>query len=168
MLMKGHILAALREEFHLWEELLGGLSEEQITATDLPSNWSVKDVVAHLRAWQQRSVARVEAALDGRDPVYPGWPADLDPEDEGQTEPVNAWIYESYCELPWSQVYQDWREGFQRFLQASERVAERDLLDGNRYPWLNGSPLALVLLGSYDHHQEHLEMLQERGGYLSG
>ena len=40
MYMKQHILAALSEEFNRWEELLAGMSEAQITAPQLPSNWS--------------------------------------------------------------------------------------------------------------------------------
>jgi hypothetical protein len=51
MNMKQHILAALREEFNRWEDLLASMSEEQITAPHLPSHWSIKDVIAHLRAW---------------------------------------------------------------------------------------------------------------------
>lgn len=47
---KGEILAALREELDRWEELLDGMSEEQITARRLPSGLSLKDVIAHLHA----------------------------------------------------------------------------------------------------------------------
>jgi ATP-dependent RNA helicase SUPV3L1/SUV3 len=41
--------------------LLASLSESQITTPNLPANLSVKDVVAHLWAWQQLSIARLEA-----------------------------------------------------------------------------------------------------------
>src|SRR5215475_5023392 len=101
-------LIALREEFNRWEELLAGLSEAQITAPQLPENWSIKDVVAHLRSWQQRSIARLEAALHNREPEYPAWPAQLDPEEEGQPHDLNAWLYEKDRDRPWSSVYRDW------------------------------------------------------------
>jgi hypothetical protein len=81
---KQHIPTMLREEFQRWEELLASLSEEQITAPQLPADWSIKDVIAHLMAWQQRSIARLEAALLNRAPELPKWPAELDPEPEGQ------------------------------------------------------------------------------------
>ena len=60
--MQDHILAALRELFDNWESLLASLSEAQITTPLLPSPWSTKDVVAHLWAWQQRSIARRQEA----------------------------------------------------------------------------------------------------------
>ncbi len=61
MNMQDHILAALREQFNRWQELLAGLSDEQITAPHFDDDWSIKDVMAHLWAWQQISIARVQA-----------------------------------------------------------------------------------------------------------
>ena len=156
---KQQILTTLREEFSRWEELLASMSEEQITAPHLPSNLSIKDVIAHLRAWQQRSIARLEAAVLNREPEFPRWPAELDPDSEDDPVQINAWIYETYREQPWSSVHRDWREGFLRFLELGEGILEKDLLDAARYPWLEGHPLAFILLASYDHHQEHLEKL---------
>ena len=156
---KKQIITMLKEEFNRWEELLAGMSEEQITAPHLPSNLSIKDVIAHLRAWQQRSVARLEAALLNREPEFPKWPAELDPDSEDDPDQINAWIYETYREQPWSKVHQNWSEGFLRFLELGEGIPEKDLLDAGRYPWLEGHPLAFILLASYDHHQEHLEKL---------
>lgn len=172
MNMKNHILLALGEVFEQWNELLAGMSTAQAIAPDLPSNWSIKDTVAHLMAWQARSIARVEGALHNREPEFPVWSAAFEPEAEADTDLVNAWIYEYYSDQSWSAVYQNWSEGFRRFLEAADRISEKDLLDGDRYAWLNGYPLAVVLLGSYDHHQEHLEKLQawlreNRSGDLS-
>jgi hypothetical protein len=158
--MKQHILAALREEFNSWEELLANMSETQITAPNQHGDGSVKDVIAHLMAWQQRSIARTEAALHNREPVFPTWAAGIDPESYNDTDQINAWISESYRERPWSDVHQQWRAGFLRFLELGAAISEKDLLDSGRYAWLQGHSLAVILLGSYDHHQEHLEQLR--------
>jgi hypothetical protein len=53
MNMKDHILAALKEEFDRWEELLDSLSEEKISKPSFENDWSIKDVAAHPWAWQQ-------------------------------------------------------------------------------------------------------------------
>jgi hypothetical protein len=162
MNMKEHILAALREQFDRWEELLANMSEEQITTPHLPSAWSIKDEIVHLRAWQQRSIARMEAAQFDRELEFPRWPAELNPDSEGDTDQINAWIYETCREQPWSKAHPDWRAGFLRFLELGQVFPEKDLLDEGRYPWLKGRPLAFVLLSSYDHHQEHLEKMLAR------
>jgi hypothetical protein len=155
--MKHHILTALREEFNHWEALLVRLREAQIIAPQLPSHLSIKDVIAHLRAWQQRSIAPFEAARLNREPEFPTWLAEVDPDAEANMDHINAWIYESSREQSWSTVHQHWREGFQRFLASGEAIPEKDLLDAGRYPWLKGHPLAFILLASYAHHQAHLE-----------
>ncbi len=157
MYMKQHILGALQEEFNHWEELLAGLNEMQRTRPLVPSNMSIKDDLAHLWAWQQRSIARVEAAIHDREPEFPVWPDTLDPNSEDATDQINAWVYESYRNEPWAAVYAQWREGFLRFLAGAKAISEKDLLDSGKYPWLGGYPLALIFLASYDHHHEHLE-----------
>jgi hypothetical protein len=160
MSMKQHILAALREQFEQWEAQLAGMCEAQIVAPGATGDWSCKDVIAHLTAWQQRTNARVEAALHDHAPQFPQWSAAFDPEDEAATDRVNAWIYEAAREKPWAEVHRDWREGFLRLLATAEGISERDLLDPSRYPWMQDHPIAAVLLSTYDHHQEHLEKLQ--------
>lgn len=157
--MKEHILTALREQFNRWEEVLASLGEEQITAPRYDFNWSIKDVMVHLWAWQQISVARMEAAVRNQEPEFPRWLAELDGDWEENARQTNAWIYETYHEKPWPAVYQNWREGFLQLLELGEPISEKELLDGDRYPWLKGYPLAFILVASYDHHQEHLEQL---------
>ncbi len=157
MNMKEHILAALEEQFNHWEELLKNLSEEQITMPRFDHDWSIKDVIAHLWAWQQISTARMEAAVDDREPEFPKWIAEQDGDWEDNADQTNARIYETNHAKSWSEVYQNWREGFLRLLDAAEPIPEKDLLDASRYSWLQGYSLAFVLVASYDHHQEHLE-----------
>jgi hypothetical protein len=159
MNMKEHILTALREQFNRWEELLAGLSDGQITVPRFDDNWSIKDVIAHLWAWQQISIARMEAAVLNRQPEFPKWVVELDEDWEENANQTNAWIHKTYHDTPWSEVHQNWKEGFLRLLESGEPISEKDLLDGDRYPWLKGYSLAFVLVASYDHHQEHLEKL---------
>lgn len=157
--MKEHILAALREQFARWEQLLVSLSEEQLTSTQFDFDWSIKDVIAHLWTWQQISIARVEGGALDREPQYPGWIIDLGEDWEEDADRVNALTFENNHGKPWPEVYQNWKNGFLRFLEVGEKISERNLLDGDRYPWLKGYSLAAILISSYDHHQEHLEKL---------
>ncbi len=162
MNMKDHILAALREQLEAWEDLLSSLDETRLNTPLESSGWSPKDEIAYLMAWQQRSIARLEAAHTGREPQFPTWDPQVDPEMLGATDQTNAWIYNHYRGWTWQQVYQAWRDGFNRFLALGAVIPEPDLLAANRYPWLERHSLAFILEASYDHHQEHLEKLMER------
>jgi hypothetical protein len=157
MTMKGHILAAMREQFEQWEALLGQLNEAQLTTPQLPSSRSIKDVVGHVWSWAQVSSARMEAGALDREPVFPPTPPHLNLDTENDTDAINAWFYEHYRNKPWAEVYGTWKQGFLRLLELAEKVSEKDLLDSGRYSWLRGYSLAGVLIASYDHHQEHLD-----------
>lgn len=158
MNMKEHILAALKEQFDAWEELLASLSEEQLTAPLFDQDWSIKDMVAHLWAWQHISVARLEAGTLEREPEFPEWIVSIENWEENADQ-VNAVTFERTHAKPWSEVHQNWKNGFLHFLELGRQIPERDLLDGDRYPWLKGYSLAFILVASYDHHQEHIEKL---------
>lgn len=159
MTMKEHILAALREQLNSWEALLSSLSEELIISPHFDFDWSIKDVVAHLWAWQQISIARIAGGLQDREPEFPGWIAESIPDWEEEADRVNALTFEQNHNKPWSDISSRWREGFSQLLATSEKISERNLLDGDRYSWLNGHSLAFILVASYDHHQEHYEKL---------
>ena len=167
MNMKDHIVAALSEQFERWEELLGTLSEKQLTAPQFDFGWSIKDVLAHLWAWQQISIARMEAGVQDREPEFPKWIVSIGQDWEEGADRVNALTFERNHNKPWSEVYENWKSGFSRFMDLGNQISERDLLDGDRYPWLKGYSFAFILVASYDHHQEHLEKLtawlQEHG-----
>ena len=154
---KRQILTKLEEELNRWQELLASLSDEQIASSRLSNGWSIKDLMAHLMAWQQVTIARLEAAQHNEEPVLPAWLAGEDPESDEAVDEFNARIYEIYRDEPWSRVHQDWREGFSKVLKLGEEIPEQDLTAPERFLWLKGHPLITVLHGTYEHHHnDHL------------
>jgi hypothetical protein len=158
---KREILDKLRAEYASWEATLAGLSEAQATRSYV-EGVSLKDELAHLWAWQQISRAHVRAAVQGRTPAYPTWPTQIVPGDEGDLDAINAWIQTTYGDQSWARIYADWRAGFQDFLVLIEAVDADALFAPGHYAWLNGFRLVDVLIGSYEHHQEHREELLVR------
>jgi hypothetical protein len=159
MNMKDHILAALKEKFDAWEELLATLTEEQITVSRFDLDWSIKDVIAHLWAWQQISIARMEAGLHNREPQFPKWIVESVENWKEDADQVNAVTFENYHDKSWLEVHENWRNGFLRLLEISHEIPEINLLATGLYPWLGDFSLAFILVASYDHHQEHFEKL---------
>ena len=101
----------------------------------------------------------MEGGTLNREPEFPSWVKELKGVWEEDEDKTNARIYEINHEKPWTEIRQNWRDGFLRFLELGNKISEKDLLDGDRYPWLKGYSLAFILVASYDHHQEHLEKL---------
>jgi hypothetical protein len=101
----------------------------------------------------------MEAGLHNREPEFPTWIVDSVENWEENANQVNAVTFEKYHNKPWAEIYQNWRNGFLRLLQAGNEISEINLLATGLYSWLGGYSLALILIASYDHHQEHLEKL---------
>jgi len=156
---KQHILDELEEVFKRWQSLLAGLSEQQVHTPQAPSNWTVKDIVAHLWSWQQASLARAEAALQNKQPNYPRWWTILGPDPEEDVDRTNAWLYEASRDKPWSTVYADWKTQFTHYLELVQQVPETDFLQAGRYPWMGKHALADSSTGSLEHHKEHYDTL---------
>jgi Protein of unknown function (DUF1706). len=160
MNMKEHMLTALAEQLNKWEVLLSGLTEKEINTALTGSEWTLKDGMAHLMAWLQRSVAKLEAAQQKREPLYPQWAAGVKADTPEGDELMNAWLYEAHKHDAWEQVHLNWHDAYVRLLNLAQGFEERELLDSSRYPWLEGYSLADVLLGAYDHHAEHLDWVK--------
>jgi hypothetical protein len=156
---KQHLLDELIAIFNRWQQLLTDLSEDEIMQPIVPSTWTVKDVVAHLWAWQQASLARAEAALHDTRPIYPQWWEVNGPSPEEDLERTNAWLYDACKDTPWTTVYADWKTQFERYLDLSRQIPEKDLFEPGRYAWMGEYPLAASPLGSLNHHIEHYDTL---------
>lgn len=157
---KEQLLDLLRAEYNRWQNLLAGFDVTQLTSRTLPAGLSIKDVVGHLHAWQQISIARLEAAAANRDPLMPAWLNGLEPDAEENLEQINAAIHAAFLDQPWSQVYGAWRTGYLRLLDLAAALPPDDLFDARRFAWLHGYSPADVLHGSYEHHHDdHYEPL---------
>ena len=162
--MKSDRMLTLSDVFQRWENFLASLDDAQIIAPWPESDLTVKDVIAHLRAWQQVSIARLEAALLGQEPAYPGWTAGREPDAEEELETYNRRIYEAGRDQVWADVHGAWRDGFVRFMELATAILEADLLATGRYAWLPDYPLSAVVVGSCEHHEEHLNSLRTSMG----
>ena len=145
--------------FEQWQTRLARLSEAEICAPGHFEQLSIKDVIAHLTCWQIISVARLEAALAGSHPTMPAWHPHFDTESPEELHQVNAFIFAENHSRPWPDIQSEWQARFQHLLQLAESLPAADLSDPSRYAWMMGYPLSAVLLGSYEHHLEHLEEL---------
>lgn len=163
---KQQLIDTLRGEYDRWQALLSDLDESQRIARTLSANLSIKDVVGHLHAWQQVSIARLAAAVEDREPLYPAWLEGREPDVEENLEWINARIHATYRGDPWPAVHAAWQAGSLRLLELAAATSEDDLFDTQRYSWLHGRAPADVLLGWYDHH--HVEHYEPLVGQLGG
>ena len=149
---KSRLLDAILSARTQWEVLLAKIDEEQLISPGENSEWSVKDVFAHLTAWEWRAVAWLEA-VQNKEQVKPAeWPSGL-----GEDE-TNAWIYGKYRDRPLDEIIHDSARVHRRLVELIEALPEEDLMASGRLASLRGSSLLDAIPGnSYEHYRDHSE-----------
>lgn len=147
---KAELIGGLQEEYQNWQTLLDRIGLARMDQPAVAGTWSIKDIVAHLTGWRQRTVARLQAVGRGQPEPPPLWPADLQTDDE-----INAWIYESNHGRSVREVLDESHHVFQQLLAAIEALPDEVLADAQQHlPWLEGEPFSPG--GIFAHfHDEH-------------
>ena len=70
-LNKAQLNAVIQKEYAALEKFLAPLTSEQLAFTAMSGAWAVKDILAHLYAWQQMLFNWYETGLRGETPAVP-------------------------------------------------------------------------------------------------
>lgn len=138
------------------ERLVAEAGPTRLELPDLVGGWSLKEIIAHLTAWRWWTVARVEAAVRGTNPVHP-WSSDLDEETEEGTHRINQQFHEANRAKSVAEVLRDSRANLDRLEAATLALSAAELFTPGRYSWLGEYPLAAVITSSAEHLREHDE-----------
>jgi hypothetical protein len=115
----------------------------------IDTEWTRKDVVAHLAAWERRLVELVERLRRGE------WP-----EDAGETDALNARLYLTARDTSLEIVLLEEEAAWSRFLGTVEGMTDAELFDPGRFPWTQGDPFVGWVTGNANEHiDEHLDQL---------
>lgn len=152
---KKKIHELIRSEREDLEKTLEWLSTEQMTQPGVESDWSVKDILAHITDWERRMVQWIEESLRGETPERPApgmtW-EDLDR--------LNEQTYLANKDRPLGEVLADYRSSYQRALETVEALTEKDLIDPERFEWRAGDPMwHMVAANTWWHYKEHRETI---------
>jgi hypothetical protein len=150
---KTELLDDLNKEQAQWEALLAQIGEARMDQAGVAGHWSIKDIVAHLTGWRRRTVARLQAAKRGEPEPPTAWPAHLQTDDE-----INAWIYDTNRDRSVRDVLADSREVFQQLVAAIEAFPEAELIDPQRFAWMEGAPLTAAALFGHFHDEHEADM----------
>src|SRR3954470_11358383 len=100
---KAELLEKMQDERARWDELLERVGEERMGLPGVDGDWSVKDLIAHVAAYEQWTAEQIKAALTGE----PAPPINDDPEHEEDWLDVNkrnARIYLLNRDVPLDEI----------------------------------------------------------------
>lgn len=134
------------------EAALDGLDDDVITRPGTLGPWTIKDMMAHVAAWEQEFLGWYRAGLRGEVSALP---------DADNIDPINQQLYERDHALPLDEVRRRFAASYREMLGALDAMSEDDLFAGGRFAWTRDEPLAVYFRANADdHYTEHAIQLE--------
>ena len=127
---------------------LAGFSDEAMLDR-IDDEWTRKDVLAHIEAWERRVVDLLERLRTGEALA-----------EQVATDELNARFHAADKDRSLADVRSGERAAYERMLAAIDGAADEELFDGSHFAWTEGDRLADWFRSNGDeHYDEHLEQL---------
>jgi hypothetical protein len=134
------LLNTIQTERTNFESLIAPLSEAQLCTATLEGQWSIKDILAHIAAWERICTGWLEEFVRGETP-HPEYLFN---------EPQNERIYQQYRDLSLEEVQGMFHHAYQQFLQQvtvlTQAFTTEDLNAPHRFAWTEHAWLILLNL----------------------
>jgi hypothetical protein len=135
---------------------LSSMSEEAREAAGKVDDWSPKDVLAHVVHWDSMMANDI---------------ADPENKERDQHEDynrTNARIWERYKETPWQEIEELIDQTYEKMAANLLELDEDDLIDPERFEWLNGRALwRAIAFTNFYHALQHIAVLYADQGNIT-
>ena len=142
---KTQLLAEMQAGYDEFEALLAPLNEEQLTTSGVNGDWSIKDNLAHLSAWQRYVLDALQAAQKGVEFSHP-WQKMND-------DDINEQIYQANKGRPLTEVRSEFRSAYQLLRDRVVMLTAEEL--NSPYPNRTSLRWEHVAGNMYEHFREH-------------
>lgn len=142
-------------------QALDGLTNEQMLQVGVVGLWSVKDVLAHLVAWEAELVTAFSRLEQHK--RQPPRIVEIDDIDEWNEEQ-----YHTNAARSLDVVLEDFHGVHKHLVAAIEDLDDRTLDDNRRWPWMEGEPLSYLIsenaIWHEDEHADNIRVWREASG----
>jgi hypothetical protein len=136
------------------EEQIQNLNDEQMLEPGVVDGWTMKDVLAHISAWERMFIGWIEALMRGETPDRPEFFTDE------WTDKVNARVYAENRGRALSDIRAESQASYAAILALIDRLSEAELFDPQHFAWAKGREMAPWLRANADeHYDEHREQI---------
>lgn len=168
---KAELLQRLQEQRVDFDNLLATVPDITVEEPNLPNGWSVKDLLAHVAAYERWMAGQMRAVTEGRAPtneeLYEGGVV-LDSGEPFDLNTLNASIFAHFHDMPWPSVRAFAGESYATLLDAIGAVPEDDFNREGLHGWLDdGTLLSRLPELTYGHYSEHDADLRTVAGRMA-
>jgi hypothetical protein len=130
------------------DALVGGLDDAEIVEPALEQGWSVRDVLAHISAWERLCADWLRAAARDETPERP---------EVRQVDEFNAATFAANRHRPLADVRAESAASYAAILAAVEATSEAELASDARFGWPGWQ---LASANSDEHYREHSAQIE--------
>ncbi len=152
---KLELIARIQASRAALESALAQIAPDAMETPGVTNDWTVKDVLFHITAWEGVMMNTLSAVSANRAPDH------ADSITDEMVDDMNAGFYATAQVLDLDAVQSSFQRIHTRAMAAVETCSEDDLFDPTRLPWREGQPLWQHVGGNtFWHYEEHLDALQ--------
>ena len=144
---KDQLLNDIHTERGRLEKNLAVLSAEELIQPGVTGTWSVKDILAHVVAWERLFLNWYSTGVQGRTP-------DITPVGLSQKsiDALNQQIYEKNRWRSLDDILAEFQTSYQEIVTVIEAIPEEDLFVHGRFTWTGKLTLADYIAGNTCNH----------------
>jgi hypothetical protein len=148
---RAELMAELDREWASIERICFSLSEADMVAPRAAGEWSIKDTLVHLSAWEKYLLDRLSYVMTGMKPYYPvmtNW---------DDVHHFNAQVYAENRDRPLTSVVIEFRSLYRGVMTVLEALSDEQLNQTYSYDFPDDSlnMLQLIRANTCDHFREH-------------
>jgi hypothetical protein len=144
---KTQLLKDIHTERRRLESNLSALSAEEMIRPGITGSWSVKDILAHLVAWEQLFIDWYQAGLQGG--ASSTTPVGMC---QNAINDINQRIYEQNKSRTLDDVLVEFHASFQQIITIIEGISEREIFAHGRFSWTGKLTLSDYIAGNTCNH----------------
>ena len=154
-LSKHTVLTRLQTERANFEAALAQMDAKEMESAQVQDDWTVKDILAHISAWEAELLRWLEMSVRGEPPDIPApgtWSEYM--------HQFNARTYERNRKRPIAEVQREFQGVYASLFQALADLPE-DPHDDLWSLWYGGEPPWGLLATFYEHYRDHAKPIQD-------
>ena len=148
---KTELLAELDQEWANIERVCAALNENAMLAPGVQGEWSVKDILVHISAWEKYLLDRLGYVMTRQHPQYPVMTTWDD------VHRFNAQVYGENKDRPLASVVIEFRSLYRGVMTVLEALDDKMLDQPYSYDFPDDqlTLLQLIKANTYEHYREH-------------
>jgi len=148
---RAELMAELDREWASIERVCFSLTDDEMVTHRVAGEWSVKDVLVHLSAWEKYLLDRLSYVMTGMKPLYPVMTTWDD------VHRFNAGVYEENKDRPLASAVIEFRSLYRGVMTMLEALSDEQLNQAYSYDFPDDSLnlLQLIRANTCDHFKEH-------------